>query len=251
MKKLCIWLCIISGLISWETLQAQEAEVLPQDTLSIKKKFRKRPITLRAGLDLYRPIRTQIDDEYSSFELVTDLNITDNLYIALEAGTEERTMQSEQVNFDVTGNYIKIGIDYNMFENWEGMDNQVYIGFRIASSSHELNVNNYLLYTTDHFFDDAITSSGYATGPRPDLSANWFEIVAGIKVELANNLYTGFSLRLNVLMGETVPEDFANLYIPGFNKVTDDNNFSVGFNYTLTYALPFRFGKKDKELQAD
>lgn len=249
MKKLCIWLCIISGLISWETLQAQEVEVLSQDTLSIKKKFRKHPMTLRAGLDLYRPIRTQIDDEYSSFELVTDLNITDNLYIALEAGTEERTMQSEQVNFDVKGNYIKIGIDYNMFENWEGMDNQVYIGFRIAGSSHELNINNYLLYTTNHFFDDAITSIGYATGPRPDLSANWFEIVTGIKVELTNNLYTGFSLRLNVLMGETVPENFANLFIPGFNKVTDDNNFSVGFNYTLTYAL--RFGKKDKELQTN
>ncbi len=129
------------------------------------------------------------------------------------------------------------------------MDNQVYIGFRIAGSSHELNINNYLLYTTNHFFDDAITSIGYATGPRPDLSANWFEIVTGIKVELTNNLYTGFSLRLNVLMGETVPENFANLYIPGFNKVTDDNNFSVGFNYTLTYAL--RFGKKDKELQTN
>ncbi len=109
MKKLCIWLCIISGLISWETLQAQEVEVLSQDTLSIKKKFRKHPMTLRAGLDLYRPIRTQIDDEYSSFELVTDLNITDNLYIALEAGTEERTMQSEQVNFDVKETISKSG----------------------------------------------------------------------------------------------------------------------------------------------
>ena len=133
-----------------------------------------------------------------------------------------------------------------MYENWKGMDNQVYIGFRFATSNHEFNVNNYLLFATDHFFDDALTESGYSTGLRPDLSASWAEFLAGIKVRLIQNLYVGFSLRLNVLINETIPEEFANLYIPGFNKVTDENSFGIGFNYTLTYSLPFRFGKKSK-----
>ncbi|MGB0256953.1 MAG: DUF6048 family protein, partial [Flavobacteriaceae bacterium] len=79
---------------------------------------------------------------------------------------------------------------------------------------------------------------------RPDLNAQWMEFLAGIKVQLFNNLYMGFSLRLNVLANQTAPENFANLYIPGFNKVTDENRFGIGFNYTLSYALPFRFEKK-------
>ena len=245
MKRLSIWLCIISGFFPSYLLWSQDKQEV-KDSISVQKSERKRPISLRAGIDLYRSVRGQVDDDFSGLELVGDLNLTDNLYVALELGTEERTIQSEQLNFDAKGTYYKLGIDYNMYENWKGMDNQVYIGFRFATSNHEFNVNNYLLFATDHFFDDALTESGYSTGLRPDLSASWAEFLAGIKVRLIQNLYVGFSLRLNVLINETVPEEFANLYIPGFNKVTDENSFGIGFNYTLTYSLPFRFGKKSK-----
>ena len=105
------------------------------------------------------------------------------------------------------GSYIKLGIDYNMFENWKGMDNLVYIGLRYARSAHELNVNDYLLFGTEHFFEDTLTTSGYSTGLRPDLNAQWMEFLAGIKVQLFNNLYMGFSLRLNVLANQNTPEN--------------------------------------------
>ena len=68
----------------------------------------------------------------------------------------------------------------------------------------------------------------------------------GIKTEVWNNFYLGISLRLNRILSQNQPEDFGNLYVPGFNKVTDENNFGVGFNYTITYSLPFRF-KKNKQ----
>ena len=90
-------------------------------------------------------MRGQVDDTFAGFELVGDLRVTDNIYIAMEIGTEDRTIQSEQINFTAKGSYIKLGIDYNMFENWKGMDNLVYIGLRYARSAHELNVNDYLL----------------------------------------------------------------------------------------------------------
>lgn len=244
MKKLCIWLCIISGLSPLSSSWAQEADGIAVDRLTVEPETEKRPITLRAGIDLYRPVRGQVDDAFAGFELVGDLSVTDNIYIAMEIGTEDRTIQSEQINFTAKGSYIKLGIDYNMFENWKGMDNLVYIGLRYARSAHELNVNDYLLFGTEHFFEDTLTTSGYSTGLRPDLNAQWMEFLAGIKVQLFNNLYMGFSLRLNVLANQNTPENFANLYIPGFNKVTDENRFGIGFNYTLSYALPFRFGKK-------
>ena len=53
------------------------------------------------------------------------------------------------------------------------------------------------------------------------------------------NVYTGVSLRLNRLLNDKLPENFDNIYIPGFNKKTEDNVFGGGFNYTLTYNIPF------------
>jgi hypothetical protein len=53
----------------------------------------------------------------------------------------------------------------------------------------------------------------------------------------------GFSLRLNRLLGSTSSENFGVLFIPGFNRVTDENIFGSSFNYTLTYSIPFKWGK--------
>lgn len=242
MKKRSTWLCIISLLFVTE-FWAQPLNSTP-DSLAIEfKKKRKKPITLRMGTDLYHLGRSQVDADFSGFEWVADINFTDNLYFALEIGNETRTLQSEQINFSPDGTYLKVGIDYNMFENWKGMDNQVYIGLRLGTSAFETKINNYLLYATEHFFEQTPIDSGYSTGLRTNLSAQWFEAVAGVKAALFKNLYLGFSLRLNVLLQESQTNDYDLLYIPGFNKVTDENSFGIGFNYTLTYALPFRFGK--------
>ena len=54
----------------------------------------------------------------------------------------------------------------------------------------------------------------------------------------------GLSLRLNRLLNDKIPENFDNIYIPGFYKKTENNNFGAGFNYTLTYRLPLSFRKK-------
>ena len=71
-------------------------------------------------------------------------------------------------------------------------------------------------------------------------NANWVEFLVGIKVETIKNIYFGISLRLNRLISNSSPNNFTNLYIPGFNKVTDDNSWGSGFNYTLTYSIPLK-----------
>ena len=73
-----------------------------------------------------------------------------------------------------------------------------------------------------------------------NLSGNWIEILLGIKVETFKNVYLGLSLRLNKLLSDEKPNNFGNLFIPGFNKVTDENTFGSGFNYTLTYSIPLK-----------
>jgi hypothetical protein len=42
---------------------------------------------------------------------------------------------------------------------------------------------------------------------------------------------------LNRLVSNKKPENFDNLYIPGFNR-TYDGDFGVGLNYTVSYFIP-------------
>ncbi|MDG2432409.1 DUF6048 family protein, partial [Flavobacterium sp.] len=49
---------------------------------------------------------------------------------------------------------------------------------------------------------------------------------------------------LNQLVTNKKPDNFDNLYIPGFNK-TYNGSFGVGFNYTVSYFLPI-YKKKVK-----
>tara|TARA_B110000114_G_scaffold29135_1_gene29809 strand:- start:153 stop:890 length:738 start_codon:yes stop_codon:yes gene_type:complete len=232
------WLFIISCLfLSWFTIAQEKEEIQTEKS--------KEPITyaLRAGIDLYKPIRSQFDDTYQGLEIVGDLKIKENIYIAAEIGSEKKTTDAQELNFTSSGSYIKIGFDYNMYKNWTGMNNDVYVGMRYGRSIHTQTLNNYLVYITHHYWDTPRTSTGFANGERETLSAGWLEFVFGTKIELNSKLYLGISLRMNRMITNPQPENFGNLYVPGFNKVTDENNFGASFNYTLTYSLPFRFRK--------
>lgn len=249
MKQLRIWVFYIS-LLSLTYVRAQEQDTLLDelsnhviDSLNIKKKT---PLSIRFGLDLYRLALNQLNDNYKGFEALADLQITKKLFLALELGNEKKTKQSEQVNLTSNGSYYKLGFDYNMYDNWEGMNNQVYLGLRFAASSHKQILNSYTILNRTPFWpgEEIPINTGYAIGERNDLNAYWLEIVTGFKVQLLNNLYLGLSLRLNRLISDKIPENFDNVFIPGFNKKTDENKFGAGFNYTLSYTLPFSFKKK-------
>ena len=241
MKIVRIWVFFISllGGLQWGLGQQEEGLAISvTDSIEVKEKT---PLSLRFGADLYRIVRSQTSDDFNGFEAVADLRVGEKFFLALELGNVETTRQVEQVNFTTEGTYLKVGFDYNMYENWEGMDNHVTVGLRFASSSHSQFLNNYTVLDRTRFWpsSDIPISTGYATGERPDLNAQWFEVVVGFKVQLLKNIYMGLSLRLNRLLNDKLPENFDNIYIPGFNKKTEDNIFGAGFNYTLTYSLPF------------
>jgi hypothetical protein len=51
-----------------------------------------------------------------------------------------------------------------------------------------------------------------------DLTASWIEVVAGLKKKVFDNVFIGFSLRLNRLVSNKKPGNFDNLYIPGLTE---------------------------------
>lgn len=243
MKKVHIWLFTISLTLTVSGLSSQEVvaeEALAEEVIDTLKKREKKPYTLRFGIDLSKPVMAQMDKDYFGLELVGDIRLYSEFYGAVELGNEKKTQQSERINLTTTGTYLKLGFDYNMYKNWKGMNNSIYLGMRLGNSFHKQKVNEYEPYELNHYWETEIIKDGPEIREQDALQARWIEIIAGIRVKMINNIYMGFSLRLNRLMSDTRPVNFDNLYIPGFNKKTDENVWGAGFNYTITYAIPIK-----------
>ena len=122
------------------------------------------------------------------------------------------------------------------------MENVISIGLRYGFSTFSQDLNSFKIYNSNPYFGEK--PSYPSTETYSGLSASWIEVVAGIKAKVFNNVFMGFSLRLNQLVTNKKPDNFDNLYIPGFNK-TYNGSFGVGFNYTVSYFLPI-YKKKVK-----
>lgn len=233
MLKYFISIFFISS-IFWVNAQDEAVEETPQDSVIYEQ-----PYGLRFGIDLSRPLLTFLNENYTGLEFVGDYRLTYKLYLAAELGNEKKTKQEDLYNFTTSGSYLKLGVDYNTYENWYGMNNSVHMGGRLAFSSFSQTLNNNSVFDNNRYWspDDFVLGT---TGPQEfeGLSAVWLEFVFGAKVELFANIFLGASVRMGYLLSNNEAEQFPNLWIPGFNKVTDNSGFGVGYNYSLTYFLP-------------
>lgn len=202
---------------------------------------------VRVGIDLYKLTRGLYDSNYKGIELVGDYRLTKNYYAAAEIGSEDKTTEDDRLNTTTKGTYLKVGFDYNVYENWLDMENIISIGLRGGFSTFNQELNSYKTYNPNPYWGEMPwkTSGESFNG----LTAGWIEVVAGLKVKVYNNIFVGFSLRMNTLIFDKKPSDnFENLYIPGFNR-TYAGKFGAGFNYTITYFVPlYKKTVKPKEI---
>ncbi|MEO1033089.1 MAG: DUF6048 family protein [Bacteroidota bacterium] len=220
------------------TVLAQDDKKTVRDTLIYKQKY-----GLRLGADIGKLARTFIDDNYTGFELMGDYRLTKRIYLAGEIGNEERTIDDEVLNNTTKGSYFKGGIDLNFYRNWLDMENMIYIGFRGGASTFSQTLNSYNIYNVNNQYWNQQFSVEEGT-EFEGLTAFWVEVMIGLKAELFNNFFAGINVQLKGLITETAPDNFENLYIPGFNRTYDSGRFGTGFGFNLSYLVPIF--KKDK-----
>ncbi|SDW35784.1 DUF6048 family protein [Flavobacterium degerlachei] len=208
---------------------------LPEEQQQVVVPAKTNRYGLRVGVDLYKLTRGLYDSDYKGIEFVGDYRLTKKYYLAAELGNENKTTDDTRLNFTTKGSYLKAGFDYNAYENWLDMENIISIGLRYGFSTFNQELNSYKIYNANPYFGEipSIASGEKFNG----LTASWIEVVAGVKAKVFDNVFMGFSLRLNLLVSNKTPDNFENLYIPGFNR-TYDGDFGVGFNYTVSYFIP-------------
>jgi hypothetical protein len=213
------------------------ATIKPDSIVVYKKNY-----GLRVGVDLVKPILTAVKGNYTGFEIVADYRVKKNLYLAAEVGIAEQIKHRDTYAFTASGSYISAGINWNTFKNWLEMDNEVYVGARYGFSIFDQTVNQYTVYQEGTLIDGI---SGPYFEPRKntiprtyeDLTAHWMGLLFGLKVETFKNLYLGAYIQFNFMLAQTQPDNFQNLFVPGFNKVYSTGT-GMSFGYTISYRIP-------------
>ncbi|WP_292891582.1 DUF6048 family protein [Nonlabens sp.] len=191
---------------------------------------------LRAGIDLASLIRTGIDEDYTGFQILADYRMSKRLYVAGELGAESLDKTSERVDYKTSGSFIKAGVDYNFYQNWLDMDNMIYGGARLGYATMSQTLHRYD-YNIDNNYFPVFTN--VVDREFSGLNMIWLEIQFGFKVQVLNNLYLTANLQLKRRLSEKTPENFDNLYAPGFGRTFDTNDIGVGYSYGITYRIPF------------
>ena len=230
MKQKHILLLLISFLLfSPKAILAQVQS--QQDSVEVREKY-----GLRLGIDLSKPARTFIDDDYQGFQVMGDYRLYEDYYLAGEIGNERKTISEANVTSLAKGSYIKLGVNYNAYENWTGMQNMIFAGLRYGFATFSTELQEFSVYTPDNYFPPDIRKESQQFS---NLTASWVELQLGVKVEVLNNLFLGTHLELKRRVTQTQPTNFDNLYIPGFNRTYDNSGYGVGYGYSISYLIPF------------
>ena len=191
---------------------------------------------LRIGFDLNKLINSYSDNNYEGIEFSADYRIFNKLYLASEIGHTNKYIEEDYINFKSKGNYLKVGIDYNLHNNWLDMQNMIFSGLRIGYSSFDQTINSYTIYDVNsdvwglNTIDDSILNN--------NLSSFWLELIFGIKAEIFNNLFLGFNLEIKKMIDSKTKNEIDNLYVPGFNRTFEGSSFGTGFSYKISYLIP-------------
>lgn len=190
---------------------------------------------VRVGADLSKLVRSFLEEDYRGFEIIGDFRLTRKFYLAAEIGNESKVWTEPYVAAKAYGSYAKIGFDFNAYDNWKGMDNAISLGLRYGFATFKEEMNYYRVYTSNPIFPSDIV---YDPVTFEGLNAHWAEFILSVKTELVKNLYLSLNAQLKLKVSEKAPDNFANLYIPGFNRTYDYSKFGVGYGYALSYRIP-------------
>ena len=227
--KFFIKICFLVVFVSASAQQKNDS--IPKDSIIYKTNY-----GLRLGVDISKPIRSLLQDYNSGLEIVGDYRISKKWYAAAELGNEKFTTKEDFTNSTSKGSYIKIGLNYNSYNNWLDMNNEIFIGFRYGFATFEQTLNSYQINSGSPILPAEIINT---PSTEKGLTAHWSELQVGFRAEIYTNIFITFSGSYKVMVSITDPVNFKTHYAPGFNRVYTSNT-GFGFNYTISYLIPFR-----------
>lgn len=205
---------------------------------------------IAVGFDFAPLIIKGFDNSRSGLGFSGRLNLKQKIFAVGEIGYENSSFSKTKIfresestkdyfegrasyryDYSSNGSYLKLGLEYNLFKVDEpgNLDN-VLVGVRYGYAFQQHKSPTYTIgngYWDDYINDAALSSA----------NSHWFELLFGIRTELAKNVFMGWSIRLNRIIAQSNSSSLEPAFIPGFGKYSGKVN--AGFSYTLEYQIPF------------
>lgn len=201
-----------------------------KDTLAYNERY-----GLSIGYDLGKNIKGLLNKNYQGYGLVSDYRLTEKIWLAGELGYDEFTFDEANMLVNTDGGYLKVGANYNFFDNWIGMENLIYGGLRYGFTAFSHELVEYTPTVRTAFFPAAPNEVNRKFN---GLTAGWAEVVFGFRVELVKNLFLDANFQLMFRINASELSNFDHLNIPGFNRTYLDSRIGSGFSYSIRYLIP-------------
>lgn len=171
-----------------------------------------------------------VKGETYSGEGGVQIDIKHKFYPIVELGFGgANKLTAANIDFNTYGLYGRLGVDYNLIkpkEDSKPTNNLFLVGLRMGMSNFSYNISN-LIITDDYWGGTEILN--YSDKPATKV---WFEIVAGVRVEVVKNIYMGWTIRNKHLLNTDKEGQVSSWYIPGFGRNAASG---WGVNYTVGY----------------
>lgn len=139
---------------------------------------------------------------------------------------------TNNVGYKTNAIFGKIGIDFNLLKqkkDGKPAPNLFLIGARLGASNYTYDITN---VTISGGYWGGSETKNYIKQPATSL---WYELTAGIQVEIIKNIYLGWRVRSKKLLGSPKDGDVTPWYVPGLG--INNGNSQWEFNYNVGFKF--------------
>jgi len=182
--------------------------------------------------DIFSAAMSAINRETYSFEAAMRINLRERYFPVVEVGfAGANKISIHDYGFRTSGFFTRIGLDYNMLQPNTAntaIRRYFFVGGRYGFSPFSYDITNVAI--DNDFWGNSVVRNFY----DETTVKHWFEAVAGLRVEVLNNIYMGWSARLTVQLNRNRIGEISPWFIPGIGI---QNAGNWGFQYTIGYKF--------------
>lgn len=199
------------------------------------------------GIDVFGVGSKLFGGDFLSSEISLVANLKNKFLPTLELGFGGTDSWNETgIHYKSSAPYFRIGVDYNTMSKKKEKNSYLFVGLRYGMSSFKYDVRSLPLddpiwggSVGNPSLEDGIWGGGSLPFDHSGMKAtvHWFELVAGIKVQIYKSFSMGWAIRMKYKMGGSTSEYADPWYVPGYGTFKSNN---IGVTYSLIYKLPIK-----------
>lgn len=199
------------------------------------------------GVDVFGVGSKLFGGDFLSTEISLTANLKNKFLPTLELGYGATDTWSETgIHYKSSAPYFRIGVDYNTMAKKKEKNSYLFVGLRYGLTSFKYDISS--MPMQDPIWGNSIGNPGLTDGiwgggslpfdhPGMKATVQWFELVAGVKVQIYKNFSMGWAVRMKYKLSASIGEFGDPWYVPGYGKYKSNN---IGVTYSLIYKLPIK-----------